>query len=261
MGVGCCLGLHTVLGGESTGGESVTIDHVELERMQQSWTDKAEARFKKALREGTGDAYSKSDGRNKRDTPRDRDRDTDKARYDKDRHGGGDRDQHGKGDRTPEPKSHGDRTGKDTRRRESPDKRDKSGDGIQPAGKRSRKTGTMAIGASNGRVDYTKKSFFKLGSGRYFEIYRAACVEVLVKEYNFPREEALKMCFECGLSDFDDCAMCPTPTKKGHTSKTEECHAFPDDFFVVCRKLVQWQGQALSSSMVIEPWSGVTMLS
>ena len=131
-------------------------------------------------------------------------------------------------------KGHGDRAGKDTRRRESPDKRDKSGDVIQPVGKRSRKTSTMAIGASNGRVDYSKKGFFKLGSGRFFE--RAACVEVLVKEYNFPREKALKMCFECGLSDFDDCDMCPTPAKKGHTSKTDDFHIFPDNFFVVCRR-------------------------
>ena len=95
----------------------------------------------------------------------------------------------------------------------------------------------MDIGASNDKVDYTKKGFFKLGGGRYFE--RAACVDVLVKEYSFPREKAMKMCFECGLSDFDDCAMCPTPAKKGHTSKTDDFHSFPDDFWIVCRKLVQ----------------------
>ena len=214
----CYLDLHAVSGGGSSCGDSVTVDPTELARMQQ-WTDKAEARLRKSLKDGAGDTYSRSDGRDKRDTRRDRDRDSEKPRYARDTRGSGDRDSRGKSDRPPEPRA-GHRHTKDTRRtaRESTDERNKPGDPVQPVGNRSIKTGTMAIGASNDGVDYTKKGSFKLGGGRYFE--SAACVE-----YSFPREKALKMCFECGLSDFDDCAMCPTPAKKGHTMKTDECHA------------------------------------
>ena len=44
--------------------------------MQLSWADKAEARHKKAFKDDAGDAYSRSDGRDKRDTRRARDRDS-----------------------------------------------------------------------------------------------------------------------------------------------------------------------------------------
>ena len=208
--------------------------------MQQSWTDKAEARLKKAQKDEAGDAYSRSDGRKKNESRRDRDRDAEGSRYDKDQRGSGDRDSRGNDTRRKESADKKD-TGKDAPRKESPGKRDtgkrdRTGAPITPVGKR-RQKGTMAIGPSNDRVDYTKKGFFKLGGGRYFE--KAACVDVLVREYSFPREKAMKMGFECGLSDFDDCAMCPTPAKKGHSSKTDDYHSFPEDCWILCRKLVQ----------------------
>ena len=143
----------------------------------------------------------------------------------------------GRSGRTPDkPDKPGDGPRKETGRRTgSPDGKVKPP--VKDGAKRARQKGTKAIGSSNDRVDYTKKGFFKLGGGRYFE--RAACVDVLVREYSFAREKAMKMCFECGLSDFDDCAMCPTPAKKGHTTKTDDLHTFPEDFHIVCRKLVQ----------------------
>ena len=225
-----------LLGG-SSGGESVTIDPTELARLQQSWTDKAKHELrKKSAKEDAGDAYSRSDGRHRGDkSERDRDRDSERSRYERDKRG--DKDKGGRSGRTPDkPDKPGDRPRKETGRRTgSPD--GKGRPPVTPVGKRTQQKGTKAVGSSNDRVDYTRKGFFKLGGGRFFE--RAACVDVLVKEYSFAREKATKMCFECGLSDFDDCAMCPTPAKKGHTTKTDDFHDFPDDFHVVCRKLVQ----------------------
>ena len=211
------------------------MDPTELARMQQSWTDKAKNELRKKAKEDAGDAYSRSDGRQKDRVERDRDRDSERSRYDRDKRG--DRDKGGRSNRTPDKKDRAaDEPRKETvRRTGSPDGKVKPP--VKDVAKRARQKGTKAVGSSNDRVDYTKKGFFKLGGGRYFE--RAACVDVLVREYGFAREKALKMCFECGLSDFDDCAMCPTPAKKGHTTKTDEFHDFPEDFHVICRKLVQ----------------------
>ena len=213
------------------------MDPTELARMQQSWTDKAKNELRKKAKEdaAAGDAYSRSDGRQKDRVERDRDRDSDRSRYDRDKRG--DKDKGGRPTRTPDKKDRpADEPRKETvRRTGSPD--GKGRPPVTPVAKRARQKGTKAVGSSNDRVDYTKKGFFKLGGGRYFE--RAACVDVLVREYSFAREKALKMCFECGLSDFDDCAMCPTPAKKGHTTKTDDFHDFPEDFHVICRKLVQ----------------------
>ena len=214
------------------------MDPTELARMQQSWTDKAKNEVRKKAKEdaAAGDAYSRSDGRQKPDRgERDRDRDSERSRYDRDKRG--DRDKGGRSGRTPDKRDRpAEEPRKDTvRRTRSPDGKVKPP--VKDGAKRARQKGTKAIGSSNDRVDYTKKGFFKLGGGRYFE--REACADVLVKEYRFAREKALKMCFECGLSDFDDCAMCPTPAKKGHTTKTDDCHDFPDDFHILCRKLVQ----------------------
>ena len=213
----------------------MTMDPTELARMQQSWTDKAKNELRKKAKEDAGDAYSRSDGRQKDRVERDRDRDSDRSRYDRDKRG--DKDKGGRSNRTPDKKDRtADEPRKETvRRTGSPD--GKGNPPVTPVAKRARQKGTKAVGSSNDRVDYTKKGFFKLGGGRYFE--RAACVDVLVREYGVAREKALKMCFECGLSDFDDCAMCPTPAKKGHTTKTDDLHDFPDDFHIVCRKLVQ----------------------
>ena len=213
------------------------MDPTELARMQQSWTDKAKNELRKKAKEdaAAGDAYSRSDGRQKDRVERDRDRDSDRSRYDRDKRG--DKDKGGRPSRTPDKKDRSaDVPRKETvRRTGSPD--GKGRPPVTPVAKRARQQGTKAIGSSNDRVDYTKKGFFKLGGGRYFE--RAACADVLVKEYQFGKDKAMKMCFECGLSDFDDCAMCPTPAKKGHTTKTDDCHDFPDDFHILCRKLVQ----------------------
>ena len=211
------------------------MDPTELARMQQSWTDKAKNELRKKAKEDAGDAYSRSDGRQKDRVERDRDRDSERSRYDRDKRG--DRDKGGRSNRTPDKRDRpADEPRKETvRRTGSPDVKGRPP--VKDVAKRARQKGTKAVGSSNDRVDYTKKGFFKLGGGRYFE--RAACVDVLVREYSFAREKALKMCFECGLSDFDDCAMCPTPAKKGHTTKTDEFHDFPEDFHVICRKLVQ----------------------
>ena len=212
------------------------MDPTELARMQQSWTDKAKNELrKKAEKEDAGDAYSRSDGRHKDRGERDRDRDSERSRYEKDKRG--DKDKGGRSTRTPDKNDRpvGEPRKETVRRTRSPDGTTKSV--VTPVAKRTRQKGTKAIGSSNDRVDYTRKGWFKLGNGRFFE--RAACVDVLVKEYRFDREKAMKMCFECGLSDFDDCAMCPTPAKKGHTTKTDDCHDFPDDFHILCRKLVQ----------------------
>ena len=212
------------------------MDPTELARMQQSWTDKAKNELrKKAEKEDAGDAYSRSDGRHKDRGERDRDRDSERSRYERDKRG--DKDKGGRSTRTPDKKD---------RPQESLARRLSGARGLQTArpslqshrwlnvlGRRA----PRPLGRPTTEWTTQGRAWFKLGGGRFFE--RAACVDVLVKEYRFDREKAMKMCFECGLSDFDDCAMCPTPAKKGHTTKTDDFHDFPDDFHVICRKLVQ----------------------
>ena len=75
-------------------------------------------------------------------------------------------------------------------------------------------------------MDGSRPGYIKIGKyAKYYSVMKVR--QLLVSGFSFPRSKADLMCVEVGLDRFDDAALCPCASKKGHRTPGDEFHKFP----------------------------------